>query len=147
LAFELVGSLAALLLLGCRNQPSEQHSSSQAKPSQRVLLRGTFQAVTKPAQGTAEIIKRGEDYELQLSGVSVKSSGEVHVYLVGLPSAPSTAAVDAVDMKYDMASLTQGAAEQHIALPSEPDVALRSVVLWDPKYGANLASATLSTAN
>jgi hypothetical protein len=43
-----------------------------------------------------------------------------------------------------MAALTPAVPEQLIDLPSEPDSALRSVVLWDPRYGANLASANLS---
>lgn len=111
--------------------------------AEQVVVSGRFQTVTRPASGSVELVKQGEEYALRLSGVSVKAEGPVHVYLVGLDSALSTAAVDGAELKYDLGPLRVDASEQRIELPSQPDPKLRSVVLWQPKFGANLAAAPL----
>jgi hypothetical protein len=139
----LLWCAAVVTAVGCRRETTTE-TGPASNNDERVVLSGTFQAVTRPASGTAEIVRKGEAFELKLTGVSVKNRGPVHVYLVGLPAAPTTAAVDEIEMKYDMAELDPNQVEQRIELPSEPDSALRSVVLWDPKYSANLASAQLT---
>jgi hypothetical protein len=67
----------------------------------------------------------------------------VRVYLVGHERASSTRILDETEMKYDMGELERGVPEQRIELPSEPDPALRSVVLFYPSFGVNLAVAPL----
>lgn len=108
-----------------------------------MLLVGNFQSVTKTASGQVELIRTGEQYQLRLRSVAVETNQPVHVYLVGLPAANTSHDVDGTELKYDMGVLQTGQAEQVIALPSQPDPALQSVVLWEPRYAANLASATL----
>lgn len=135
--------IACVLAAGCKREANDK-PAPKTKSGESVILRGSFQAVTKPASGTAEIVRQGEAYVLKLTKVTVQSKANLHVYLVGLPSATTTLAVDEVEMKYDMAEFNPSLPEQLIDLPSEPDPALRSVVLWDPKYSANLAAASLS---
>jgi hypothetical protein len=113
---------------------------------QQVVLSGAFERVSRRVSGRASIVRRGNDYLLQLQDVSVAQEGSVHVYLVGHPRADSTRILDETEMKYDMAELERGVPEQQIPLPSEPDQALRSVVLVYPAFGVNLAVAPLRPA-
>ena len=108
-----------------------------------MLLAGTFEAVAKPARGSAELIVTGNNYQLRLRGVTVDDPGPVHIYFVGLPSAKTTRAVVQTEAKYDFGPLQPDGAQQVIDLPSEPAAELRSVVLWNRSYGVNLAAATL----
>jgi hypothetical protein len=144
--------LAALCTNGCRNRtslkptPLAQGSAVGAMttvPNEQLLLEGTFERVAKAASGTARIVRRGNVYELRLNNVIVAQEGAVRVYLVGHERAANTRILDETEMKYDMAELERGVAEQRIELPSEPDRALRSVVLFYPAFGVNLAVAPL----
>ncbi len=108
-----------------------------------MLRRGQFSAVGKPASGDVAIVQRGTSFELVLDGVHLKHDGDVRVYLVGLDSAKTTAAVDGTKDKYDLGPLDRSRRRQVITLPGFPSPNLRSVVLWNAKYGANLAAASL----
>ena len=144
--------LASLLPLGCQHTshsdtaPTTQPTSPVQTAREVVLLRGEFVNVSRPVTGSVELVRKGEAYRLELRGVSVTFDGAVHVYLVGLEEAMTTRAVSSTDLKYDMGTLQQGQNQQSIDLPSEPDPRLRSVVLWSPAYGVNLASARLLPA-
>jgi hypothetical protein len=131
--------LVAAAGLACHRQRAESDAASTAE----VLLTGAFEHAAKPAEGEAEIVRRGDDYELRLRRVRVASDRPVRVYLVGAERASTTRSVVEAELKYDMEDLKPGLAEQVIALPSEPDSALRSVVLWDPAFSVNLAFAAL----
>lgn len=142
-----------LFLLACQSQgacqkhPTTANRGSAAKATDpnapQVLLAGDFERVSRATQGHAEIVKRGNQFELVLSNVTVQSDSMVRVYLVGHDRASTTFLVDATELKYDMASLEPGAARQVIELPSEPDPRLRSVVLYSPAFGINLGFAPL----
>lgn len=145
--------LLSLGAVGCRSRnsrvqptPSVVGSAEDVKAAvqgEQVLLVGSFERVARAASGSAQIVRRGDSFELQLKGVSVAQEGVVRVYLVGHDYAKSTRILDETEMKYDMAELERGVPEQNIALPSEPDPALRSVVLFYPEFGVNLAVAPL----
>lgn len=144
--------LLGAALAGCRSRQSVtqarpsvsgQGTSGVAPRSEEILLDGKFERVARPVTGTASIVRRGTEYELVLHGVTVAQEGAVRVYLVGHERAATTRIVDETEMKYDMAELERGGSEQRIALPSEPDPALRSVVLFYPVFGVNLAFAPL----
>jgi hypothetical protein len=140
---------------GCQSRKSATSPQPQPAPSARsivappmplteqTMLTGSFERVSRAASGTANIVRHGNDYELRLNGVSVATEGVVHVYLVGHDDASSTRIVTETEMKYDMAELLRGVPEQRIALPSEPSPLLRSVVLFNPAFGVNLAVARL----
>lgn len=137
----LVSAIGALLTFtACRNSGT---TDAEQQTAEQVVASGRFEAVTRPASGGVEVLKRGEEYTLKLSGVSVQSEGAIRVYLVGLDAALSTAAVVGAELKYDMGPLQVDAAEQRIELPGAPDPKLRSVVLWHAAFGANLAAARL----
>lgn len=144
--------LLCLTLLGvapaCQraSEPAPESTTENAASEPEVLLRGNFTRVAKRATGSAELVRRGEQYQLRLRGASVDNLGEVHVYFVGLPDARSTAALTEAETKYDFGPLKQNAAEQLIDLPSEPAPELRSVVLYEPRYRINLAAAALRPA-
>jgi hypothetical protein len=108
-----------------------------------VLLAGGFEPAAKRAEGEAEIVRQGDSFELRLHHVRVASERPVRVYLVGAERASTTRSVGETELKYDMDQLHPNLAEQVIALPSEPDPALRSVVLWDPMFAVNLGFAAL----
>lgn len=127
-----------------KQAPSADESSSTASAEPRVLLQGRFSAVGKAASGSVTLVERGDAYELVLDGVHLSHEGDIRVYLVGLDSANTTAAVDGAKDKYDLGSLDLGQNRQVITLPSKPAPKLRSVVLWNAKYGANLAAASLN---
>jgi len=129
------------LLSACRHESKPQTERDPNAPT--VLLQGTFESVAKPARGRAEIVRTGERYELHLYGARVDSQRPVRVYLVGVDRAPTTRSVADAELKYDMAELDQDAAHQIISLPSEPNPAIRSVVLWEPTFYVNLAFAPL----
>ena len=135
-----------VLSVGCQRSSSEQQTQAvEGSPHAqvaRVLLEGAFAPVTKGASGYAKIVGEGEKYSLELEQVAIEADVWTRVYLVGLPEAMSSAAVDGAEMKYDMGALEKP--NQRIELPSRPDPALRSVVLWNPKYKANLAAASLT---
>lgn len=147
----------ALATAGCRDKtPSsepnaesttELNSAPNANPASsaadEVLLTGNFEQVARTATGTASIVRRGEDYVLRLHGVTTSQKGQVRVYLVGHPHPKDNKTIDETEMKYDMADLERGAVDQDIALPSAPDPALRSVVLFLPSLAVNLAVAPL----
>jgi len=148
----LLTMLVALTASDCRNGtslkpgPVAQTSAVGAVvsvPSEQILLEGTFERVAKAAGGSARIVRRGDNYELRLNNVTVAQEGAVRVYLVGHERASSTRILGETEMKYDMAELDRSVSEQRIELPSEPDRALRSVVLWYPPFGVNLAVAPL----
>jgi hypothetical protein len=146
-------TLQLLLLLACQSQGARQNIPAKPSPDASVstkatdapvvLLAGNFERVSRATQGHAEIVKRGSQFELVLTNVSVASDSMVRVYLVGHDRASSTFLVDATELKYDMAALESGAARQVIELPSEPDPRLRSVVLYSPSFGINLGFAPL----
>lgn len=134
----------------CRNpqavtepRPMASTSAAAAASWEETTLLGKFERVARAVTGTASIVRRGADFELVLQGVTVAQEGAVRVYLVGHDRASSTRILDETEMKYDMAELERGAQEQRIALPSEPDPQLRSVVLFYPEFGVNLAVAPL----
>ncbi len=129
--------LLVLASFGC------QRHASTAEGHTEVLLTGAFEHAAKPAKGEAEIVRQGDRFELRLRRVQVASERPVHVYLVGTERAATTRSVVEAELKYDMEELKPGVAEQVIALPSEPDSKLRSVVLWDPEFSVNLAFAPL----
>jgi hypothetical protein len=129
--------------VGCRSSTEASEASRQPDSGSGVLLAGDFQRVVKPATGHAAIERDADGYELRLNGVGVTSARPVRVYLVGSERADTTRVVVETELKYDMAELDQGAAEQLIALPSAPDPKLRSVVLYDALFGINLAYAAL----
>lgn len=108
-----------------------------------MVLRGSFQGVARSASGAVSMVRQGDDLQLQLKRVRVQDDGPVHVYLVAATAVASTSALDAIDLKYDFGPLARDGSEQHIALPDDPDPALRSVVLYNPKFGVVLASASL----
>lgn len=138
---------------GCRNRRSPTQPSPSAHTSaagsattasaEQILLEGSFERVSRAASGTARIVRLGNAYELRLSSVTVAQEGTVRVYLVGHERPSSTRILDETELKYDMAELERGVVEQRIELPSEPDPALRSVVLLHPAFGVNLAVAPL----
>lgn len=137
--------LAAMALVGCQREDSNaaaQVSSSRAMVE--VVLAGDFVRVAKAVEGRAEIVRRGQSYQLRLRNVRVDHLAEVHVYLVGLPDVRSTIELMATETKYDFGPLEQGAEQQVIDLPSEPAPELRSVVLYEPRYRINLAAASLT---
>ena len=137
-------ALAISAAAGCRqsSDSSKQGAANSALPSE-VVLRGDFARVAKKATGSAEIIRTGNRYQLRLQNTEVDTLGEVHVYLVGLPEVPNTAALTATEVKYDFGPLERGASQQLIDLPSKPAPELRSVVLYEPRYRVNLAAAAL----
>lgn len=135
------GVLLSTLQSGCQRERDDD-AVQAVHHQEQVLLSGRFAAVGKPTSGSVELRARGDDYELCLLNVKIAYDGPVHVYLVGLDDALTTAAVDNADLKYDMGPLS-AVEQQCIALPSAPHPLLRSVVLWNPKYGANLAAAKL----
>jgi hypothetical protein len=116
---------------------------SAATSGEIVVLSGSFERASRATSGQARIVRRGDQYELVLSNVTVAFDSMVRVYLVGHDRASSTFLVDSAELKYDMAELQRGAERQVIALPSEPDPSLRSVVLYSPMYGINLGFAPL----
>jgi hypothetical protein len=149
-----VAVLAALPTgYGCRSRRSPaQPTPSVAVPTsqtaaagavEQVLLTGSFERVSRGVTGTASIARRGNEYLLLLSAVTVAEVGTVRVYLLGHDRAKSTRIFDETVLKYDMAELERGVAEQRIVLPSEPDPTLRSVVLFNPAFSVNLAVAPL----
>lgn len=141
----------ALPQLGCHSQqaatdPRPATSTSVEVASvawEETTLEGRFERVARAVTGTASIVRRGADFELVLREVTVSQQGTVRVYLVGHDWASTTRILDETEMKYDMAELERGALEQRIALPSEPDPRLRSVVLFYPEFGVNIAVAPL----
>ncbi len=149
----LLIAITALGTTGCRNRRSSTPPSPSARTSvagvattasvEQILLEGSFERVSRAASGTARIVRRGNVYELRLSSVNVAQEGTVRVYLVGHERPASTRILDETELKYDIAELERGAMEQRIELPSEPDPALRSVVLLHPAFGVNLAVAPL----
>lgn len=136
LALAGIAGIAATQV-GCRREPSAASEKTQV-----VVLRGTFEPVAREASGAVSVVRLANDYQLRLERVRVQDPGPVHVYLVGSEDVRSTSALDATDMKYDF-GLLGVSSEQRIPLPGEPDPALRSVVLYNPKFGVVLASASL----
>lgn len=141
-------ALTLFVLAGACNRPTSGDDSgadptSTEPTGETRLLEGRFETVAKRASGTAAIFQHGSAYELRLSDVTLEHDGEVRVYLVSGDSAASTAAVDGASLKYDLAALDTAVSGQTITLPSKPAPELRSVVLWNAKYGANLAAASL----
>lgn len=124
----------------CEKKASSEQSAEETQ--NETLLEGHFRKVTKEGDGVVQIRRRGKNYELVLRGVTVHAKPPIHVYIVGLREARSTAAVDATDSKYDVGPLKLGAAEQVISIPKPLDE-LRTVVLWNPAFGVNLAAASL----
>ncbi len=135
--------LAVSAALACQRQRTESSGTSTAQSNAEVLLEGTFEHAAKPVEGKAEILRQGSRFELRLHGVGVASDRPLRVYLVGTERASTTRSVVVTELKYDMDELQPGVAEQVIALPSEPDPALRSVVLWDPVFAVNVGFAAL----
>lgn len=136
--------------LGCRSQPATDPRPATSTSAElastaweETTLEGKFERVARAVTGTASIVRRGADFELVLREVTVAQQGTVRVYLVGHDWASSTRILDETEMKYDMAELERGVPEQRIALPSEPDPRLRSVVLFYPEFGVNIAVAPL----
>jgi hypothetical protein len=132
----LFACLLGTASLGCHRQKTEPQTET-------ILLEGAFEQAAKPVEGQAQIVRRGDGFELRLRRVRVTSSRPVRVYLVGAERASTTRSVISAELKYDMDELHSNQTEQTIALPSEPDPALRSVVLWDPEYSVNLGFAAL----
>lgn len=128
-------------MLGCE-KPAEQTPEASG-PVSRVALAGTLQAASRPVSGTVEILQEGSKYTLRLRKVRVKATGPIHVYLVAHPAASTTRDVLATEDRYDFGPLDEQADDQYIPLPSEPAAALRSVVLFQPTFGVNLAWAKL----
>lgn len=140
-----------MALSGCRSEstgagesPREVAGAASAAAA-GVLLAGEFAAAARGGRGRAEIVRQGNDYALRLVGVRIEAGGPVRVYLVGAERASTTRSVVEAEQKYDLAALDPRLDEQLIPLPSAPDPALRSVVLWEPRYGVNLAYAALGT--
>lgn len=125
-------------------EPGDTHAAPDAG---EVVLSGSFKRVAKKVEGRVELVRKGDRYALRLLGTKVDNLGEVHVYFVGLPDARSTLELAGTQMQYDFGPLEQGAPEQIIALPSEPAPELRTVVLFEPRYRVNLASAALEAAS
>lgn len=145
-----VALLALLVLsavLDCRDQQGQTNTTTAEEKRLGVLLSGEFRRVAKAAYGRAEVVRQGQDYTLKLSQARVEAKGPIRVYWVGVEHASTTRAVVEAGLKYDMAELEQGSSEQIIELPSKPDPALRSVVLWHPTYAINLAYAPLRAAD
>lgn len=148
-----VACVIGVSLIGCKNQglvadstaraPAAEASGVSQTPSEEVMLAGDFERVSRATTGRAEIVRRGMAYELVLTGVNVATDSTARVYLVGHDRASSTFLVDSAEVKYDMAALERGRERQVIALPSEPDPKLRSVVLYNPEFGINLGFAPL----
>jgi len=131
---------------GCKRDSADSKSESATPApagSGEVLLSGTFKRVAKKVEGRVELVRRGDSYALRLLNTKVDNLGEVHVYFVGLPDAKTTIEMAATETQYDFGPLEQGAPEQLIGLPSEPAPELRTVVLYEPRYRVNLASAAL----
>jgi hypothetical protein len=131
----------ALSGFGC--QRSDRNDAPQPVMSdsrERIVLEGTFRAVTRAAKGRARIVRAGSEYSLHLDGVELAAEG-AHVYLVGLDAARTSSDVDRAELKYDMGPLEPP--NQVIPLPGAPDPAIRVVVLWNPRFAANLAAAPL----
>lgn len=127
--------------LACQHsEKTDETTKGASAATERVLLEGSFRAVAKSAKGRARVVQEGENYELRLDGVELAADG-AHVYLVGLDDARTSAAVDGTETKYDMGPLEPP--DQVIQLPSEPAASLRVVVLWQPRFGVNLAAAPL----
>lgn len=128
---------------GTPREPTLSPQSAGAPQAEQVLLEGTFERVARASSGKAQIVRRGTRYELCLKDMTVAQEGTLRVYLVGHPRASNTRVLDETEMKYDMAELERNVAEQRIELPSEPDPALRSVVIYNPLFGVNVAFASL----
>ncbi len=140
LAFGIAGSPACQRDRAVRAEPEASATSAEART---VLLAGQFANGAKPASGNAQLVRRGDRYELVLQKVRVDSRRAVRVYLVGVERASTTRSVIETEQKYDLAELDQTTDEQVVPLPSEPAPELRSVVLWEPGYGVNLGYAPL----
>jgi hypothetical protein len=107
-------------------------------------LQGSFIRVAKRASGSARFAVTLEgQHQLVLENVEVDAADPVHVYLVAQEDAPTTASVEATEDKYDVGVLNAEAPVQRFDLPSAPDAKLRVVVLWNVRYGVNLAQARL----
>lgn len=135
-------TLCVLLPVACVDPP-EEAIDSKPTPTVGVMLRGSFDAIAKPAQGTVELTKTQAGYELSLNGVTVADPGPVHVYLVGLERVNSTKDLDQVEEKYDFGPLETQGNPQRIRLPGRPAATLRSVALVNPKFGVVLAASEL----
>ena len=153
--FRFVPRCAVLAVLGvcpaCKGESGEAQDKSaetlaEADQSE-VLLSGSFKRVAKKVEGRVELVRKGDRYALRLSNTKVDAPGEVRVYFVGLPDAKTTLELAGTDVQYDFGPLEQGAPEQIIGLPSEPAPELRTVVLFEPDYRVNLASAALEPAS
>ena len=127
--------------LGC-DQGGERTGAAATSADDEILLEGRLRRVAKNADGIVQIRRRDGDYQLVLRGVQIQATPLVRVYILGLDEARSTAAVDGTDSKYDMGPLKFDTPEQVISIPKPLDE-LRSVVLWNPAFGINLASASL----
>ena len=139
---------AVVVAGSCKNRSDLTETVKVQSAKDQVLLTGAFERVSKEVVGKVRLEKHDERYELVVNPISIPDLGPVHVYLVGLEKVPSTAALDAVDAKYDFGPLEQTGsnefvAEQHITLPSKPAPELRAVALVNPRFGVVLASATL----
>ncbi len=132
---------AATVLSGCEKE--EPASTTEVAGERGVIASGRFENVGKRVSGRAQLENTSKGYVLRLLDVQVDAAGPIHVYLVGLDQAKNTRIVDETELKYDMGPLDGSKPEQVIPLPGKPDPALRSVVLWNPQYGANLAAASL----
>jgi hypothetical protein len=107
-------------------------------------LQGSFAQVAKRASGTARFsITLEGQHQLLLEHVEVDSKDPIHVYLVARDDAPTTASVEATEDKYDVGVFDPDAAIQRFDLPSAPAPELRVAVLWNVRFGVNLAQAKL----
>jgi hypothetical protein len=107
-------------------------------------LQGSFTRVAKRASGTARFAVTLEGtHQLVLENVEVDSKDPIHVYLVARDDAPTTASVEATEDRYDIGVLDPEAPLQRFNLPSAPDAQLRVAVLWNVRFGVNLAQAQL----
>jgi hypothetical protein len=129
-------------LSGCKKKEPATTKQTLVEP-EGVIASGRFENVGKRVSGRAQLENTSSGYVLRLLEVQLDAAGPIHVYLVGLDEAKNTRAVDEAELKYDMGPLDDDKAEQVIQLPGKPDPALRSIVLWNPTYGANLAAASL----
>src|SRR5512133_1905358 len=97
-------------LAGCQNSghapdstakvPAVEPSGVGHPASEEVILAGNFERVSRATTGRAEIVRRGTDYELVLTAVTVASDAKARVYLVSHDRASSTFLVDSAELKY-----------------------------------------------
>jgi len=105
------------------------------------VLRGEFEPVAHPAEGTARVIETGDHRRvLTLTSFDVSNGPDLRVYLVAGPARTESE----VDDFEDLGALKGNKGNQQYDLPSGIDLGRhRTVVIWCRAFSVNFARAPL----